>query len=76
MKALICENCKDIHLAPKTVCDTCRSTSLSETHLSNLKLYDQPTVKRLLHECWIAAFYKAHDPLTADGFQTFANNNL
>jgi hypothetical protein len=33
-KVLICNNCKDIWIAPKDRCD-CGSTTLTETHESN-----------------------------------------
>lgn len=35
-KVLICNNCKDMWIAPKERCD-CGSTTLSETHPSNYK---------------------------------------
>ena len=35
-KVLICNNCKDIWIAPKDRCE-CGSTTLTETHPSNYK---------------------------------------
>ena len=35
-KVLICNNCKDIWIAPKDRCD-CGCTTLTETHTSNRK---------------------------------------
>lgn len=37
---LICNNCKDYHMAPKTKCE-CGSTTLTETHKSNIAFVKQ-----------------------------------